>query len=298
MMRLLVTGRTGQVARALQALATPELEVIALGRPQLDLAQPDTLARALDAILPDAVASVAAYTAVDQAESEPEAARLINAAGPTLLAQACAARGLPIVHLSTDYVFDGRKAAPYHEEDRLAPASVYGTTKAQGEAGVAGAGGRFAILRTAWVFDATGRNFVRTMLRLAKSRPSIQVVDDQFGSPTYAPFIANGVIAVARALLAENSASRAGLYHMTSAGACTWREFAEAIFAGSAARAGPWARVEPITTAQYPTPAHRPANSVLDCSKFAHAFGFVLPDWRAGLDACLDTISAEGWNVG
>lgn len=298
MMRLLVTGQTGQVSRALQALATPQLEVIALGRPQLDLAQPDTLARALDATHPDAVASVAAYTAVDQAESEPQTARLINAAGPTLLAQACAARGLPIVHLSTDYVFDGLKAAPYHEADPIAPASIYGVTKAQGEAGVAGAGARFAILRTAWVFDATGRNFVRTMLRLAKSRPSISVVDDQFGSPTYAPFIAEGVIKVARALLADNDASRAGLYHMTSAGACSWRAFAEAIFAGSAARAGPWARVEPITTAQYPTLAHRPANSVLDCSKFARVFGFALPDWQAGLADCLDTIAADGWNVG
>lgn len=296
-MRMLVTGRSGQIARALQALAGPELDIIALGRPALDLAEPETFAHTLDAVGPDVVASVGAYTAVDQAESEPALVRRVNAVGPALLARACAARGLPIVHLSTDYVFDGRKTSPFVEEDPIAPASLYGASKAAGEAGVAEAGGRFAILRTAWVFDAAGKNFVRTMLRLAQTRPSIAVVDDQRGSPTYAPFIAQGIVTVARALGENRSDPPSGIYHMTCAGSCTWREFAEAIFVGSAARGGPAASVAPIATADYPTAARRPANSVLDCTKLARAFAIALPDWRAGLDQCLDAIAAEGWRV-
>ena len=200
-MRLAVTGREGQVATALaRAGALAGIEVVRLGRPELDLERPETIAPALQAVRPDVVVSAAAYTAVDQAESEPERARRINAQAPGVLAEAAARLGAPIVHLSTDYVFDGEKRAPYTEADATGPVTVYGATKLQGEQAVAAGHPRHVILRTAWVYAPWGKNFVRTMLRLAEAREEVGVVADQHGCPTYAPDIADAVLAIAAAL--------------------------------------------------------------------------------------------------
>jgi dTDP-4-dehydrorhamnose reductase len=204
-------------------------------------------------------------------------------------------RGIPIIQVSTDYVFDGAKTAPYEETDSIAPQGAYGRTKAEGEARVAAANPRHAIVRTAWVFDATGKNFVRTMLRLATTRPRIGVVADQFGAPTFAPHIADGLLTVARNLASAPAPDMFGVFHMTAAEHCSWADFAEAIFAESAARGGPAAIVDRITTADYPTPAKRPANSRLSCEKIARVHGVRLPPWRAGLAQCMDAIAAGGW---
>jgi dTDP-4-dehydrorhamnose reductase len=297
-MRLLVVGGpTGQVARALNGLARPGLEVIARGRPEIDFEKPETLAAALEAYSPEAVASVGAYTAVDQAESDAAVAERINAIGPGVLAEACAARGLPIVHVSTDYVFDGTKTSPYVETDATSPTSVYGRTKLEGEQRVMAAGGRAVVLRVSWVYAPEGKNFVRTMLRLAKTRERVGVVDDQRGHPTYAPFIAGAVATIAERLVASKKAPT-GLYHLAGDGVCSWFDFAGAVFEGSRARGGPAVFVEPIPSSAYPTPVKRPENSALDASKIAADYGVRLPPWRAGLDGCLDAIATGGWNVG
>jgi dTDP-4-dehydrorhamnose reductase len=298
-MRLLVAGGLdGQVALALSRLKTPDVEIVVRGKPEgLDLLDPKSMAASVDAVKPDAVACVGAYTAVDEAESKQEFARQLNADGPAELAKLCAARGLPIIQISTDYVFDGTKTSPYVETDAPAPLTVYGATKLGGEQGVAAAGGRHAILRVSWVFAAEGKNFVRTMLRLAKTRERLGVVDDQTGYPTYAPFIAEAVVGVARQMVAKPDAP-SGVFHCTGEGATTWCSFARAIFTQSRRVAGPAAEVDAITTAQYPTPAKRPANSVLDTRKIAAAYGIRLPHWRAGLDDCLAKIAAGGWDVG
>lgn len=293
-MKLLVVGADGQVARALIESGGPE--VIAQGRPGLDLEDPSTFAPALQAHAPDMVACVGAYTAVDLAESEPEKARRINAEGPGAMAQLCARENLPLLHVSTDYVFDGSKAGPYYETDAIAPQSVYGRSKAEGEAQVARFCPHHVILRTAWVFDATGKNFVRTMLRLARTRPRIGVVADQFGAPTFAPHIAEGIMAIARNVLQGGRPELFGTFHMSAEGSCTWADFAEAIFAESAARGGPSAIVDRISTADYPTPAKRPGNSRLSCEKIADVHGVRLPPWREGLELCLDRIAAQGWD--
>ena len=286
-MRLVVTGREGQVATALARLDGCEgVQVIRLGRPELDLERPETIAPALQAARPDVVVSAAAYTAVDQAEREPETARRVNAVAPGLLAAAAARLGAPIVHLSTDYVFDGEKPSPYVETDPTGPVTVYGATKLEGERAVAAAHPRHAILRTAWVYAPYGKNFVRTMLRLAETREEIGVVGDQLGCPSYAPDIAQGVLQAARAL--RDGRGEPGVYHMAGGGETSWAEFAAAIFDGSKARGGPSARVKIIATADYPTPAARPRNSRLDCARIASTFGVALPDWRSSLDCCLD----------
>ena len=294
-MRIVVTGRTGQVATALvEASAARGVQVVALGRPELDLERLETIAPALRAARPDLVVSAAAYTAVDQAESEPGRAHRVNALAPGRLAEACAEVGAPILHLSTDYVFDGRKPLPYVETDATGPVTVYGASKLAGEIAVAQANPRHAILRTAWVYAPSGKNFVRTMLRLADTREEVGVVADQLGCPTSATDIADGVLKIAAALHAGQGAF--GLYHMTGAGEASWADFAAAIFEGSKARGGPSARVKPISTSDYPTPAVRPANSQLDCARVEAVFGVALPPWRESLGRCLDTLAAEqGW---
>lgn len=289
-MRLLVVGSRGQMARA---LAKHE-GVVALGRPTLDLERPETLAAALDAQAPDAVAIVGAYTAVDRAESEPDVAMRINAECPGAFAAACAERGVPVLYVSSDYVFDGEKSSAYIETDAVNPQTAYGRSKAEGERRVRAAQPHSAMVRTSWVFDAYGANFVRTMLRMAATRERIGVVHDQVGAPSYARHVAEGLVHVTRRLV--EAPEYAGVYHMTGAGRCSWAEFAEAIFAGAAVRGGPHAHVDRIATADFPTPARRPANSVLDCSKIAR-IGVALPHWQSGLDACLDEIAANGWDV-
>jgi dTDP-4-dehydrorhamnose reductase len=288
-MRLAVTGRDGQVATALRALAgTAGLEVATLARPDVDLARPETLEPALKAARPDVVVSAAAYTAVDQAEGDADAAFALNAEAAGVLAQAAARLGVPVLHLSTDYVFDGTKAAPYVESDTPNPRTVYGATKLEGERRVCAASGDHLVLRTAWVFAPYGKNFVRTMLRLAETRDELGVVADQQGCPSYAPDIAGALVELARARLAGRGAG--GLYHLAGAEETDWAAFAEAILKGSAARGGPSARVKPITTSDYPTPAPRPRNSRLDCGKLGETFDVALAPWPDALDRCLDAL--------
>lgn len=297
-MRILVTGRQGQVAGALAGLAgerPAELEVAGLGRPELDITDRASVERAVAGFSPDIVVNAAAYTAVDKAEAEEEAAFAVNAHGAANVAAAAAAAGVPVIHLSTDYVFSGEGDRPWREDDRPGPQGAYGRSKLAGEEAVRAANPRHAILRTSWVYAPFGHNFARTMLRLAGDREAVRVVADQHGAPTYAPDIAGGILAVAKVALAEPQADRwRGIFHMTAAGETTWAGFAEAVFSASAARGGPSARVEPIATADYPTPARRPANSRLDNSRFRAAFAHALPDWRDGVDRCVaELVPAE-----
>jgi len=287
-MRLLVTGRDGQVARALVGLAAPDLEVEALGRPELDITDRSSIDRAIARFGPDLLVNAAAYTAVDKAESEADAAFAVNRDGAGNAAAAAAAAGIPVIHLSTDYVFAGDGTAPYRETDPTGPAGVYGRSKLDGEGAVGAANPAHVILRTSWVYAPWGNNFAKTMLRLASDRDAVRVVADQHGAPTYAPDIAEGIVAVARtALTGSRSGDWRGVFHMTGGGETTWAGFAEAVFAESASLGGPSARVEPISTADYPTPARRPANSRLDNSKFRAAFAHALPDWRDGVGRCV-----------
>jgi dTDP-4-dehydrorhamnose reductase len=303
-MRILVAGREGQVARALAARAgAAGLDLLAVGRPDLDLATGAGLDRAM-AWRPDVVVNAAAYTAVDRAESEPEAAFAVNRDGAARLASAAEAAGVPFLHLSTDYVFDGTKATPYREDDPTAPLGVYGRSKYEGEAAVLAASSRAYVFRTAWVYGATGANFLLTMLRLAASRPGLRVVDDQTGNPTAADDIADALLQAARRLAGtgavdgETGAPPPGVYHMTGAGETTWCGFARAIMAGAAERGLPSVAVEPIGTADYPTPARRPANSRLDNTKLRAAFGVQLPDWRLSMGRVLDAVAAAQAGAG
>lgn len=281
-MKLLVTGKSGQVATALlQIGAAQAVDIVAMGRPEFDLTDPEQGLSKLVAARPDVIVSAAAYTAVDKAESDAKAAEQINASGPAALAGLAAELDIPIVHLSTDYVFDGSKADAYVETDRTNPLGVYGATKLRGEQAIAGAGGRHAILRTAWIYSPFGSNFLKTMLRLAATQPEIRVVDDQRGNPTSALDIANAVIMVARNLIARPSdASLGGIFHMAGAGEASWADFATEIFTFSASLGGPSAIVTRISTADYPTAAKRPANSRLDTSKLRTVHGVAMPPWQ------------------
>lgn len=286
-MRILVTGRDGQVARCLADLAAEGREIVCLGRPDLDLTEPASVEAAITRVQPDVVVNPAAYTAVDKAESEREAAFAVNALGAEAVAAAAAAAGIPIVHISTDYVFAGDKDGPYVETDETGPTGVYGASKLEGEERVLAANPKAVVLRTAWVYGPYGNNFLKTMLRVGKDRDVLRVVADQHGTPTYAPDIAAGILAVCEHVLAEPEGEWPGIYHMVAEGETTWAGFAEAIFACSKGRGGPSAAVEPITTADYPTPARRPANSRLDCRKFQSTFGHGLPPWKSGVERCL-----------
>jgi dTDP-4-dehydrorhamnose reductase len=294
-MRIAVTGRQGQVARALaEAGSALDVEIITLGRPQLDLSVPETVQPALKAAAPDIVVNAAAYTAVDQAEREPEIANSINGIGAGAVAAAARALGLPIIHLSTDYVFDGSKTSAYVEEDPVAPASVYGASKLAGEQAVAAAHGDHVILRTAWVYAPYGKNFVRTMLALAETRDEVRVVADQHGCPSYAPDIADAVIGITRNLLRDRSdPCLRGVFHLAGAGETTWAGLADAIFEylGGKGRRRPI--LTPITSAEYPTPARRPANSRLNCARLANIYGIKLPHWQDSLATCLDRLTIE-----
>ena len=294
-MRIAVTGQAGQVVRALVDLAAERgLEIVALGRPGLDLAVPATIAPALTAARPDVVVNAAAYTAVDKAEQEPGLAHAVNAVGAGAVAQAAHELGVPVIQISTDYVFNGSKASPYGEADPTGPLGTYGRSKLDGEVAVAGANPRHVILRTAWVYAPYGQNFVRTMLRLAATRPELGVVADQHGCPTAAQDIAATILGVAQRLVAEpRDGDRHGVFHMAAQGEAVWAEVAEAIFEHSASLGGPSARVKRITTADYPTPARRPENSRLDCTKLRQVYGIALPPWRDSLDRCVERLVTE-----
>ncbi len=289
-MRIVVTGRQGQVVSAL--VARPQgHEIIALGRPELDLEHPASIKSALVDSRPHVIISSAAYTAVDKAETEPALAFGVNAEGPRAIAAVAADMGIPIIHLSTDYVFNGGKASAYVETDQTDPLGVYGASKLLGEASVAAAAGDHAILRTAWVYSPYGANFVKTMLRLAQTRDEIRVVADQVGNPTSALDIADAVIAVARNLKAqERDASLRGIFHMTGTGSTSWASFASKIFELSAAMGGPTSRVVEIPSSEYPTPAPRPSNSRLNCQKLRDTHGLTLPDWERSLEVVMQQL--------
>jgi dTDP-4-dehydrorhamnose reductase len=298
-MKLLLFGGNGQVGTELRRSLGSLGDVVVATRSgtledgtrceQADFDAPESLPELVDRIAPDLVVNAAAHTAVDRAESEPDAAFRANAQAPQAIAGACARRGIRLVHYSTDYVFDGHGTRPYREDDPTAPASVYGASKLAGEEAIRGSGAPHLIFRTAWVYAAHGRNFLRTMLRLAGERDELRVVADQLGTPTPAALIAD----VTARVLAQPS-SRSGTWHLTAGGATSWHGFAEAIMQGAQAR-GLIARVPrvlPIATADYPTPAARPAYSVLDCSALQRDFGIALPSWQEGLSLTLDALAA------
>jgi dTDP-4-dehydrorhamnose reductase len=278
-MQVLVFGTTGQVARELARRAAERgMRIEALSRAEADLTNPEACAAAIAATQADAVINAAAYTAVDRAESEPELAQRINAEAPGATARAAAARGLPFLHVSTDYVFDGRPGRPWREDDPPAPLNAYGASKLAGERAVAAAGGVTAVLRTAWVFSAHSSNFVKTMLRLGAQHDRLRVVDDQRGGPTPAADIAEALLTMAAAL--SNGHGATGILHYAGAPAVSWADFAEAIFA---ARGGQAPAIERIPSSAWPQPALRPINSVLNCTRIAAASGIPQPDWRPRL---------------
>jgi dTDP-4-dehydrorhamnose reductase len=288
-MKIAVTGTQGQVVRSLaERGAARGIEVVSIGRPDVDLTEPVALARAIEAAQADVVINAAAYTAVDKAESEPEAAMAVNAAGAQAVAQAAARTGRPIVQISTDYVFDGRLARPYREEDSVNPINVYGRTKLAGEYAVAAANPHHVIVRTAWVYSPFGNNFVKTMLRLGETRDKLAIVADQSGAPTSALDIADGLILIVEKLAGgPRDIALYGTFHMTGGGATNWADFAAAVFEEAAARGRRPVAIEPIATAQYPTPAARPANSRLDIAKISQTYGVALPDWRQSARSCV-----------
>ena len=291
MTRILVTGGTGQLAQSLRA-ARPNATAI-IGRPGFDFERPETLAPAIRHHRPTLVVNAAAYTAVDLAESEPDQAARANTVGPAILAEACAAARIPFIHISTDYVFDGEKGAPYLETDPTGPTGVYGATKLAGEIAVMAANPAAIILRTSWVYARTGKNFVLTMLRAAKRAPQLRVVGDQVGCPTNADDLGQAVLAVADRLLANNEDQQlGGIYHAAGQGSTSWHIFAKAIFEAARAAGWPQPNVMSIATADWPTPARRPADSRLDCGKLAQTFGVRLPHWRTSLDTAVAEICA------
>ena len=281
-MKLLVLGAAGQVGRELCRLAWPTGTAIAsMDRAEIDIADRDAAFASVARERPEIVINAAAYTAVDRAESEPEAAWAANCTGPANLAAACAQARIPLIHISTDYVFDGSKEGPYREDDPVNPLGVYGRSKAAGDRAVRAALAEHVILRTAWVYSAHGHNFVRTMLRLASERPVLRVVADQIGSPTSGADAARAIAAIVQRIAAGDD--HWGTYNFASAGAVSWHGFAQAIFDLAAPWRGAPPTVEAITTADYPTPARRPANSVLDCRRIGEVFGIEPRPWREAL---------------
>lgn len=279
---ILVFGKTGQVATELQRLG----EVLALGRDQVDLANPAACADAIRTHAPSAVINAAAYTAVDRAEEEEALATFINGEAPTAMAQACAELDIPLIHISTDYVFAGTGDAPWQPDDPTAPQNAYGRSKLAGEIGIRNSGAVHAILRTSWVVSAHGANFVKTMLRLSDTRDALTVVADQIGGPTPARDIAAACLQIAEQLIADPSKS--GTYHYSGAPDVSWANFAQAIFE----QAGRAVTVTPIPTTDYPTPAKRPLNSWMDCGATQRAFGIPRPDWRDGLNMILQELES------
>jgi dTDP-4-dehydrorhamnose reductase len=292
-MKILVIGREGQLARGLvEAADTAGVRVVAFGRPDIDLVDEKSVTAVVSRERPDAVVNAAAYTAVDAAEDQPRLAHAVNARGAEYVARACAANSIPVIHISTDYVFDGMKDSPYCEDDATAPTNAYGRSKLEGERLVVKACERHLILRTAWLHSPWGTNFVKTMLRLVADRPFISVVDDQRGSPTYVPHLARVVLAVATRAAADPAGTRWGIYHAVDGGETTWFGFAREVFRSAAEHGLPAAEIAPIATADFPTAARRPANSRLNCDKLRRLFGLELPDWRVGVQDCVARLSA------
>jgi dTDP-4-dehydrorhamnose reductase len=287
---ILVTGGTGQLASALAAASG---DVHLVGRPGFDFDRPETIEAIFRAISPRLVVNAAAYTAVDKAESDADAAYRTNRDGPAILARLCSAADIPLIHVSTDYVFDGAKPDPYVETDPVAPQGVYGASKLAGEQAVLASGAKAIILRTAWVYAATGTNFVRTMLTLGKTRSTLDVVADQHGCPTAAADLADAVLAIVARLGATGwQPAYGGIFHASGTGETTWFGLATATFQEAGGRGANVPEVTPITTAEFPRPAKRPANSRLDCTRLHEVFGVRLPPWRDSLTRTVDTIFA------
>jgi dTDP-4-dehydrorhamnose reductase len=290
--KLLVFGCGGQVGQALLRADLPRgFDVLGLGRAEADLTDASRLASVVETVRPDLVVNAGAYTAVDRAESEPDAAFACNRDGPANLAVVCARDELPLIHLSTDYVFDGNRTGAWREDDPTAPLGVYGASKLAGEEAIRERTDRHVIMRTAWVYSATGQNFVKTMLRLGDQRDELRIVADQTGCPTAAHEIARAIVVVAERLLADPVAAHYGTYHYCARGETTWYGFAEAIFRLARPYRRTTPRLLPIATADYPTPARRPANSVLDCSRIERDYAVERPWWLGSLTAVIDELN-------
>lgn len=284
-MRILVLGRSGQVGNALTQSLQGLGELIALDRTQLDLSNPDAIRTALRELQPQMIINAAAYTAVDAAESDEATAFQINAEAPRVMAEESERLGAALIHYSTDYVFDGGKQSAWLEDDATAPLSVYGRSKLAGEQAITDVGGTHLILRTSWVYGLHGKNFLLTMLKLAETRDELAIVDDQMGAPTWAVTIADATAAIIRdAGEPAQLASQSGVYHLCAGGHTSWFGFAQAIFSHASVQRKP--KLRPITTAEYPTPAKRPSNSMLNTDKFRHTFGD-LPAWDDALQTCM-----------
>ncbi len=282
MKRILVTGANGQVGQELQSCLTPVGEVTSFGRDALDLAHPEQILQVVEKLQPDIIVNAAAYTAVDKAETELDQAIAVNATATQVLAETAQRAGAFFIHISTDYVFDGTQSHPYGETDATNPLGAYGKSKLMGEMAIALSTPDYAILRTAWVYGSYGKsNFVKTMLRLGAEREEIRVVADQIGSPTWAKDLAQAIAQ----FIPHASSKTTGIYHYTNSGVASWYDFAIAIFEEAKQLGFPLKiqRVVPITTADYPTPARRPAYSVLSCAKITGVLGTYPPHWRQGL---------------
>ena len=292
-MRILVVGNSGQVACSLAELSSDTCEIIAIGRPDLDLLDARSIVNAINRTTPSLIINAAAYTAVDQAESEEAAAFALNCDGARELAVAAAERDIPLVHISTDYVFDGKGETAYRESDPVAPSSIYGKSKLAGEQAVLAAQPRSLVVRTAWVVSPFGKNFCKTMLRLANEHPKLRVVDDQIGSPTYAPHLAAALVEMGKKALAQRDETPWGIYHLANRGSASWCDVAKQTMTAAEEAGLASVPVEAITTAEFPTPAPRPANSRLDCSKAEANFGIVLADWQSAITACVHRLAQQ-----
>jgi dTDP-4-dehydrorhamnose reductase len=288
---ILVTGGAGQLASALSAASS---SVHRVGRPNFDFDRPESIDAAFRAANPSLVVNAAAYTAVDAAESDADAAYRANRDGPSRLAGLCASAGVPMIHISTDYVYDGAKGAPYTEADAVSPTGIYGASKLAGEQAVLASGARAIVLRTSWVHYHIGRNFVRTMLTIGKTRDRLTVVADQRGCPTAAADLADAILSLAARIRDGWRAEYAGVFHAAGGGDTSWHGLACAVFADAAAHGWKVPRVDPIATADWPTPAKRPADSRLDCGRLDLIFGVRLPHWRDGLRRTTGAIFADG----
>lgn len=287
--RILILGKNGQVGWELRRTLAPLGELTCLGRPEIDLAEASSICKCVRRIAPAVILNAAAYTAVDQAESEPDRCQRINGVAPGVLAEEANQLGAWLVHYSTDYVFDGKKNAPYSETDAPNPLGAYACSKLAGERAVQQVAGRYLIFRLCWVYSARGQNFMRTIMRLARERETLRVVRDQVGCPTWARMIAEtSALALQQVLAAGEPGAFTGVYHLAASGQTTWHGFAEAILKLMPKEERKCQVIEPITTAEYPTPARRPAYSVLSCEKLKDKFELRLPDWEESLNAVLE----------
>jgi len=285
-MRILISGQHGQVSTELQHHLKTLGELVVPGRGQFDLTDPQQLRQQVQRVRPDLIINAAAYTAVDQAETEPQVAFAINAVAPGILAEEAAALGIPLIHYSTDYVFDGSKSSPYTEDDAPNPLGVYGQSKLAGEQAISAVQGQHLILRTSWVYSAHGRNFLLTMQRLLQEKPELRVVADQIGAPTWAGTIARSTLALIERWQAGQTGAW-GTYHLTAQGETSWFGFAQAIGEALRAQGKPCANLVPIPSSDYPTPATRPLNSRLDGQRLQREWGVSQPDWQTALHECL-----------